>query len=150
MADIDCPDCGGCDCPDCGDCNCDCCDASNCGFSDGFLLGCISGNICDGCCDACYSTSGINNTRNNNSGCGWLIAGLVVLILVFCFWPSSCENENKSNKYKKDQNLWTIIEIQKEKHWFAKDGNTLLENKETKQRKLVTGVLGKVGEEIRQ
>lgn len=34
--------------------------------------------------------------------------------------------------------------------WFAKDGNTLLENKETKQRKLVTGVLGKVGEEIRQ
>lgn len=120
---------------DCGNCDGDCCGSCDCSDCLSFGLGWCAADCC------------ASNSRNNRVGdcpppCFWIVILFIFGGIIFAI--SSCEKEKK----EKEKNQWRIVEIQKEGRLFFKDDNTVLENIETKKRKIVSGKLGKVDEVI--
>ena len=102
-----------------GDCDCDCGGCSDC---------CILPLCCGDC-----------GTGKNSGGFFYVFFLVILIIVAIIFAISSCD---------KNEPKWKVISTQQEKHFFTKDGNTLLEHVDTKERKLVNGILGKEGEII--
>lgn len=108
------------------DCGCDCDD-----FCTGFLCGC-----CIGGCD-----------EKRDCGCfPFFVAAVLILICICTF--AKCSKDDP----KKDVNgliTYKIVEYQRDWRLFGKDGNTIVENVETGERKTLIGKFGGVGEQIK-
>lgn len=121
------PDC------DCGDC---------CAFGAGVAAG--------------SALSGSSRNRGGDDCCCGFVVAILILTLIGLGIVATCSTHKEKEERRvgffsrKEQapNSWKIVEIQKDRRLFGQNHNTLLENTETKKRKVVEGVLGKPGETI--
>ena len=92
------------------------------------------------------------NSSNDPNGCGLFFIIIIILAFTYFSQPFGKDKPNKTaTEQQAAQELTTykIISVKSEWRLFGQDGNTVIENTKTGERKTLVGKIGKEGEEIK-